>query len=82
MSVRPVSLTMPEKGWAILTVRAATAEKVKELAHGKGITVDEYINTLMKPAAHAEWAICKLCGAKVKFINLPDHKAKVHPKNT
>jgi len=73
---------MPEKGWSILTVRAVTAKRVKELAHGRGITVDEYINALMNPAAHAEWAICKLCGAKVKSINLPDHIAKVHPKHT
>ena len=82
MSVRLISVTMPEKGWSILTVRAPTAKKVKELAHGKSITVDEYMNALTNPAAHAEWAICKLCGAKVRFINLPDHKAKVHPKHT
>jgi hypothetical protein len=80
MSVRLTSLTMPEKGWSILTVRVATAKKVKELAHGRGVTVDEYINALMNPTTHAEWTICKLCGAKLKFINLPDHTAKVHPK--
>ena len=39
---------MPEKGWSILTVRAGTAKKVKELARGRGATVDQYINALMK----------------------------------
>jgi hypothetical protein len=71
---------MPEKGWSILTVRTATAKKVKELARRGGVTVDEYINALMGPTTHAEWTTCKLCGAKVKSTNLPDHTAKVHPK--
>ena len=38
---------MPEKGWPILTVREGTAKKVKELAHTRGLTVDEFINELM-----------------------------------
>jgi hypothetical protein len=41
---------MPEKGWSILTVRERTAKKVKELAHAKGLTVDEFINELMNPS--------------------------------
>jgi len=73
---------MPEKGWSILTVRTATAKRVKELAHGRGISVDEYISTLMKLAAHPKWTVCNLCGAKVKSANLPDHIAKVHPRPT
>ncbi len=28
-------MLMPEKGWAILTVGEATAERVKELAHNR-----------------------------------------------
>ena len=75
---------MPEKGWAILTVRAATAMKVKDLAHMRGITVDEYINSLIKGSMNmhhqAEWVTCNVCGARVKFVNLPDHKARVHPQ--
>jgi len=75
---------MPEKGWAILTVRVATALKVKGLARGRGMTVDEYINALIKgpvAAPHgAEWATCNICGARVKSLNLPDHKARVHPQ--
>ena len=67
---------MPEKGWSILTVRTATAKRVKELARGGGVTVDEYINALM----NAEWTTCKLRGVKVKSTNLSDHTAKVHPK--
>ena len=73
---------MPEKGWSILTVRTATAKRVKELAHRRGISVDEYINNIMKLAAHPEWTVCNLCGAKVKSINLPDYKAKIHPGPT
>ena len=80
MSAYAVSSAMPEKGWSILTVRIATAKRVKELAHGGGVTVDEYINALMNPTTRAEWMICKLCGVKVKSTNLPDHTAKVHPK--
>ncbi len=80
MSAYAVSSTMPEKGWSILTVRAATAKRVKELAHRGGATVDEYINALMDPTTRTEWTICKLCGAKIKSSNLPDHTAKVHPK--
>jgi hypothetical protein len=81
MSGYAVSSTMPEKGWSILTVRTATAKKVKELARRGSVTVDEYINVLMGPTTRAEWTTCKLCGAKVKSTNLPDHTAKeVHPK--
>ena len=57
-------------------------EEVKELAHRRGISVDEYINNIMKLAAHPEWTVCNLCGAKVKSINLPDYKAKIHPGPT
>lgn len=41
-------LGMPEKGWAIVTVRVDTATITKELAHRMGMTVDEYINVLIK----------------------------------
>lgn len=76
MCAYTVSSTMPEKGWSILTVRTATAKRVKELARREGATVDEYINALMGPATHAVWTSCKLCGIKVKSTNLPDHLAK------
>jgi len=39
---------MPEKGWAIPTVRVATAMKVKEMACRMGTTVDAYINALIE----------------------------------
>ena len=82
MNAHPTCSTMPGKGWSILTVRTATAKRVKELAHERGIPVDEYINTLMKLAAHSGWTVCNVCGAKVKSVNLPDHIAKVHPGPT
>jgi len=75
---------MPEKGWAILTVKVATAAKVKELAHRRGLSVDEYINYLINGgksrSRKADWAVCSICGVKIKAMNLPDHRAKVHPK--
>jgi hypothetical protein len=70
---------MLEKGWAILTVREETARRIKEQAHSKGFTVDEFINHLMTPAGKVGWSICNLCGAKVKSQNLHEHRAKVHP---
>jgi len=73
---------MPEKGWSILTVRTVTAKRVKELAHGRGVSVDEYINSLMKHSARPEWTICSLCEANVKSVNLLDHIANVHPGTT
>ena len=42
---------MPEKGWYSLTVRKETALRVRELAKTNGLTVDELINMLMKPAS-------------------------------
>ncbi|MBS7635510.1 hypothetical protein KEJ34_08545 [Candidatus Bathyarchaeota archaeon] len=52
---------MPEKGWAILTVREAIAERVKELAHNRGLTVDELLNDPMNPDGRSGWAACNLC---------------------
>jgi hypothetical protein len=71
---------MPEKGWAILTVREATARRVKEFAHSRGLTVDELINQLLNPSGMGGWSTCQLCGAKVKSKNLREHMARVHPK--
>ncbi len=45
---------MPEKGWAILTVREDTAKGIKEQAHAKGFTEDEFISQLMSPAGKAD----------------------------
>lgn len=72
---------MPEKGWSILTVREATAKRVKELAHNRGLTVDDLINELMNPSGMTSWSICQICGAKVKSKNLREHVSKVHPKH-
>jgi len=45
------------------------------------MTVDEYVNALIKgPVAAPHGATCNICGAKVKSLNLPDHKARVHPQ--
>lgn len=71
---------MPEKGWSILTVREATAKRIKELAHSRGLTVDELINGLMNPSGKMGWSACQLCGAKIKSNNLREHMTKVHPK--
>jgi hypothetical protein len=71
---------MPEKGWAILTVREETADRVKELAHSEGLTIDEFINELMNPAGKAGWLKCNICGVKVKAKNLHQHILKAHPK--
>jgi len=40
---------MPERGWYSLTVREDTAERVRELARAKGLTVDGLINELRAP---------------------------------
>ena len=70
---------MPEKGWSILTFREGTARRVKELAHAKGLTVDEFINELMNPSGGTGWSTCPFCGAKVKSKNLHEHLTRVHP---
>jgi hypothetical protein len=37
-------MTMPEKGWSVLTVRDSTAATIKGMAKEKGMTVDEALN--------------------------------------
>ena len=71
---------MPEKGWYSLTVREETAVRVREPARNRGLTVDEFINELMRPASKGVWATCTICGARVKDGNLAGHVVKVHPK--
>jgi len=71
---------MPEKGWYSLTVRKKTALRVRELAENNGLTVDELINMLMKPASKGLWSTCTLCGAKVKAGNMARHEVRMHPK--
>ena len=71
---------MSEKGWYSLTVRKETALRVRELARNKGLTVDEFINELMRPASKGVWLTCTVCGARVKAGNLARHMVKVHPK--
>lgn len=73
---------MPEKGWYSLTIRSETAERVKEMARDRGLTVDQLINELLTPALRGVWLMCNMCGAKVKAENMPKHMAKVHPKTT
>lgn len=72
---------MPEKGWAILTVREGTARRIKELAHSKGLTIDEFINELINPEGRAGWSACSICGAKIKSRNLSQHILRVHPRS-
>jgi hypothetical protein len=71
---------MPEKGWYSLTVRKETALRVRELAKNNGLTVDELINMLMKPASKSVWSTCTLCGTKVKAGNMVRHMSQVHPR--
>jgi hypothetical protein len=71
---------MPEKGWYSFTVRKETAVRVREIAKNRGLTVDEFINELMRPASRGVWSTCTVCGARVKAGNLARHIAKVHPK--
>lgn len=65
------------RGWAILTVREATARRVKKFAHSRGLTVDELINQLLNSSGMGGWLTCRLCGAKVKSKNLHEHMNKV-----
>lgn len=87
---------MPEKGWKNITVKEDTARRVKEIARSLGITVDELLNTFLSASETllkkeiakeirlqkkaAEWAICKVCGTRVKLRNLDEHMWKVHPE--
>jgi len=71
---------MPEKGWYFLTVRKETAVRAREIVKNRGLTVDELINTLLKPASKGVWSTRTVCGAGVKAGNLARHIAKVHPK--
>lgn len=43
------------RGWAILTVREATARRVKKFAHSRGLTVDELINQLLNSSGMGGW---------------------------
>jgi len=71
---------MSEKGWYSLTVRKETAVRVREIAENRGLTADELINTLLKPASKDVWSTCTVCGARVKAGNLARHMVEVHPK--
>ena len=71
---------MPEKGWYSLTVRLSTAKAIKELAKAKGMTVDGFLNELI--ATHKKWLTCRLCGVKVKAVNLSSHMSKMHPNKS
>jgi len=71
---------MPERGWYSLTVRNETAEKVRELAKSRNLTVDELINDLMRSTSKGFWSTCTVCGARVKNEHLARHMAKAHPK--
>jgi hypothetical protein len=55
---------VPERGWAILTVRRVTAEKVKELARSKGLTVGELLSELMGSGGGG-WVTCSLWGLEL-----------------
>jgi hypothetical protein len=76
---------MPEKGWAVLTVRESTAVTMKGMAKARGITIDELVNQLLtspsgpRPSPTGEWSVCETCGSKVKTKNFREHMARVHP---
>lgn len=72
---------MPEKGWKVLTVREYTADRIKQLAKERKITVDELINEILSPKKAGGMVICELCGTKVKTENLHSHRKKVHPSS-
>jgi hypothetical protein len=73
---------MPEKGWAVLSVREETARRITEMARAKGQTLDETITELITPAGKEGWSICEACGVRVGTSNLQGHMGKVHPKLT
>jgi hypothetical protein len=73
---------MPEKGWAILTVRENTAETVKQAGRKRGSTVDELINELLNPSSRTGWSTCPICKARLKTQNLHEHLSKTHPSKT
>jgi hypothetical protein len=52
---------MPERGWYSLTVRKENAEKIREIAKNRDLTVDEFINELMRPPSKGFWSTCALC---------------------
>jgi len=54
--------------------------RIREPARNRGLTVDEFINELMRPASKGVWSTCIVRGARVKDGNLAGHVAKVHPK--
>jgi hypothetical protein len=71
---------MPEKGWYSLTIREETAVRVRELVKNMDLTVDELINELMKSISKGIWSTCKVCGGRVKAVNLVKHMAKVYQR--
>ncbi|MFH0850912.1 MAG: hypothetical protein V1924_08250 [Candidatus Bathyarchaeota archaeon] len=71
---------MPERGWYSLTVRKETAEKVREIAKNRDLTVDEFINELMRQTSKGFCSTCTVCGARGKDGNMARHMAKAHPK--
>jgi hypothetical protein len=74
-------ISMPEKGWYSLTIRKETALKVRELAKNKNVTVDEFINELMKPTSKGVWSRCTICRVKMKTENMEKHVKRAHPKS-
>ena len=70
---------MPEKGWSVLTVREATASKIKAIASARRLTVDEPVNQLLNPSNGEGWSICGFSGIKAKAKNRHEHNNEVHP---
>ena len=76
---------MPEKGWSILTVREATALKIRGLDKAQGLTVDEAIDQILtsssgpKLSPAGRWSVCETCGSKVKTKNMQGHMDEVRP---
>ena len=71
-------VNMPEKCWYSLTVREETSKRVKEMAKGKSLTVDEPINELMTKPLRGVWLTCSLYRSRVKDGNMTKHMARAH----
>ncbi len=70
---------MPEKGRYSLTVRKEIAVRVRELARNRGLTVDEFINMLIRPSSKGVWSRCMVCDASAR-ANVSGFKPRFAPQ--
>jgi hypothetical protein len=57
---------------------------IKALARSRGLTVSDYLERLMAAGrglkvGEEDWMECRICGARLKAKNMPEHMSKVHP---